>query len=244
MYCNNVAVAMFLSITIRGRAIPCSGCGGCDTNSSVKLNRVYVGKKWDIIREIVWKSLVNLSIELIAENLKIDTPNSQTKLSWYAPDNNVIFLVVPSSPNNFTITKVSSNSVRFSWLKDESKIINNFTVERRSASEFDWVTISSTIVSPWFEDENLPPFTTFIYRVSATNVLGTSEHSESFDISTKEGGMFYFEIELELITVALYSYFMQISKIRSRSLKRCCLSIKFYSQLVKQHSKIWKLVTR
>ena len=155
-----------------------------------------MGKKRDIIREIVWKSLVNLSIELIAENLKRNIPNSQTKLSWYAPDNNVIFLVVPSSPNNFTITKVSSNSVRFSWLTDESKIINNFTVERRSASEFDWVTISSTIVSPWFEDENLPPFTTFIYRVSATNVLGTSEHSESFDIGTKEGGMFYFEIEL------------------------------------------------
>ena len=89
---------------------------------------------------------------------------------------------------------MSSNSVRFSWLTDESKIVNNFTIERRPASELDWTTVT-TIVSPWFEDENLPPFTKFTYRVNARNVLGTSEHSESLNITTKEGGMFYFEIK-------------------------------------------------
>ncbi|CAB3996532.1 Down syndrome cell adhesion molecule homolog [Paramuricea clavata] len=94
-------------------------------------------------------------------------------------------VAVPSSPYNFNTTKISSSSVTFSWLTDDSEIISNFIVERRSIS--DWVTINSSVISPWFEDRNLSPFTTFLYRVSAENVLGTSKLGGSFNVSTKEG---------------------------------------------------------
>ncbi len=104
----------------------------------------------------------------------------------------LLFFVVPTSPYNFTIIKISSSSVQFSWLTNDSEITSNFIIERRSKS--DWVTINSLVISPWYEDQNLPPFTAFMYRVSAKNVLGTSKLGRSFNASTKEGGRFCLEI--------------------------------------------------
>ena len=104
-----------------------------------------------------------------------------------------LLFAVPSSPHNFTISKTSATSVQFSWLHNDSEITSSFIVERRSVS--DWVTINSSIVSPWFEDQNLTPFTKFIYRVSAKNALGLSKPSGTFNIRTKEGGGLHLEVE-------------------------------------------------
>jgi hypothetical protein len=100
----------------------------------------------------------------------------------------LFLFVVPSSPYNFTTSSISATSVQFSWLFNDSEIINSFIVERRSIS--DWVTVNSVVPSPWFEDQNLTPFTKFMYRVSAKNALGKSKPGGSFNVSTTEGGGF------------------------------------------------------
>ncbi|XP_028400222.1 protein sidekick-1-like [Dendronephthya gigantea] len=95
-------------------------------------------------------------------------------------------VAVPSSPYNFTVTKISARSIIFTWLTSPTEIVASFIVERRAISSLKWVTISSSVVSPPFEDNDIPPFTTFTYRVSAKNALGTSLPGDSFNASTTE----------------------------------------------------------
>ena len=78
--------------------------------------------------------------------------------------------------------------MKFLWFKKESEVISNFIVERRSLLDLKWVPVDSSVITSWFEDKNLSPFTSFAYRVRAQNQLGTSNPG-SFNITTKEGGM-------------------------------------------------------
>ena len=89
--------------------------------------------------------------------------------------------------------------VKLNWqapFDGNSKILY-FTVRYSSSGEEIRVNISSTDLV--FMAENLLPATTYLFQVTATNRLGTSE-AASVSVTTREAGQW---VELALISVAM-----------------------------------------
>lgn len=72
-----------------------------------------------------------------------------------------------------------------------TEIISHFVMERLSKANSEWTMVNSSVPFSMFSDHDLQPFTWFSFRVSAKNVLGTSDPSEPINVTTREGGNIY-----------------------------------------------------
>ena len=98
--------------------------------------------------------------------------------------------IAPSSPYQLNIVRTMPTSANFSWMANNSEIISDFVVERLSKADLNWITVNSSVAFSMFTDQDLQPFTWFLFRVYCKNVLGTSGPSETLNITTREGGKY------------------------------------------------------
>ncbi|MDC8453561.1 MAG: fibronectin type III domain-containing protein, partial [Candidatus Nitrosotalea sp.] len=110
-----------------------------------------------------------------------------------------VYKTVPQFPTGLTATVASSTQINLSWsapTDNGGSPITGYTIERSSDSGTTWSTISSNTRSTatTFSDTSLVPNTTYTYRVSAINVVGTSSTSNTTSATTT--------IQLRSITLA------------------------------------------
>ena len=94
----------------------------------------------------------------------------------------------PAAPTNLTATKSGANKNQYVTLKwtDASTNETNFAVER-STDRTNWTTLSSILAmnTTSYTDRNVARFTTYYYRVKATNSVGSSPYSNVASVTTK-----------------------------------------------------------
>lgn len=97
---------------------------------------------------------------------------------------------VPSSPDPLFADGYSSSSIRLTW--DNVSEESGYILERATTAGGPWTTLPGPIGSDvtTFFDTGLPSNAEFFYRVSATNVLGTSPPSNVASASTLANNTF------------------------------------------------------
>ena len=96
---------------------------------------------------------------------------------------------VPFSPNNLNATAVSSSQINLSWnapASDGGSTITGYEIERSADGGSTWSTITSNTGSAGttYSDTGLAHSTTYTYRVSAINSVGTSVPSSTASATT------------------------------------------------------------
>jgi hypothetical protein len=95
---------------------------------------------------------------------------------------------VPVAPSNLTATRSGANKSQYVTLKwtDSSTNETNFAVER-SMDRTTWSTLTSSLTgnTTSYTDRNVARFTTYYYRVKATNAVGSSPYSNVASVTSK-----------------------------------------------------------
>jgi hypothetical protein len=92
--------------------------------------------------------------------------------------------VLPDAPTDLSVIPASYSQINLNWA-DNSANENGFSIER-SANEIDnWIKIGFTPANTTtYADSGLTPGTNYHYRISAYNVVGSSDHSNTASAST------------------------------------------------------------
>src|SRR5690242_547053 len=93
-------------------------------------------------------------------------------------------LFPPQPPTNLSATAVSSSQINLSWNAPSSNggsVVNGYKIERSTDSGSTWSTLISNTgsASTTYSNTGLSPSTTYTYRVSAINSIGTSSPSNT-----------------------------------------------------------------
>jgi hypothetical protein len=92
----------------------------------------------------------------------------------------------PDAPSNLTATTNSASQINLNWT-DNSSNENGFTIERSLTGTDQWIEVgfvSGNIAT--YMDTGLIPSTTYYYRVSAYNVIGSSSFTNLAEATTFE----------------------------------------------------------
>src|SRR5574337_1801282 len=111
----------------------------------------------------------------------------------------LVVMTPPQSPTGLVATATSSSQIDLSWTapgSDGGSPITGYQIERSTDSGSTWSVIMSNTGSTatTFSDTSLAPNTTYTYRVSAINVVGTGSTSNTTSATTT--------IQLRSITLA------------------------------------------
>ncbi len=125
-----------------------------------------------------WGTLVNS----FSYGLSFVTPSNSTTTST----------TVPGLPTNISPIPVSMSQIDLMWNAPSNSTVTGYKIER-SSDDANWSTISSNTNSTLtrYFDSGLLPYTTYYYRVSAINNLGSSPPS-----SVSSGTTFVFRPDL------------------------------------------------
>src|SRR5439155_91016 len=97
-------------------------------------------------------------------------------------------LVAPSPPIGLTATTASSSQINLSWTapNDRRSAITEYKVERSTDGGATWSTLvaNTGITETTYSDTGLAHTTTYTYRVSAINSVGTSPPSNTASATT------------------------------------------------------------
>ncbi|HYL67468.1 MAG TPA: fibronectin type III domain-containing protein [Nitrosopumilaceae archaeon] len=98
----------------------------------------------------------------------------------------------PSAPTGLKATDVSSSQINLSWTAPSNNggsAITGYKIERSVNGGTTWSTIQSNTAntSTIYSDTGLAASTTYVYRVSAINAIGTSSHSNTASATTSGG---------------------------------------------------------
>lgn len=96
---------------------------------------------------------------------------------------------VPSIPTGLTATAVSSSQINLSWTApaDNGAAVTGYKIERSADGGSTWSTIvlNTGSTSTVYSDTGLAPSTTYTYRVSAINAVGTGSASSTASATTQ-----------------------------------------------------------
>ena len=95
------------------------------------------------------------------------------------PNTFLISVDVPDSPSPPEVSDITTNSLKLSWRapKDGHSPIINYVVEYRKTGEKDWTLVPGDVVSTTYLVEDLTPRTSYRFRISAVNKIGSSRPS-------------------------------------------------------------------
>ncbi|TLX67158.1 MAG: fibronectin type III domain-containing protein, partial [Thaumarchaeota archaeon] len=101
-----------------------------------------------------------------------------------------IIAIAPGSPTGLTATAASSSQINLSWTapaNNGGSAITGYKIERSTNGGTTWSTIVSNTGSTatTFSDTGLTASTTYMYRVSAINPVGTSSPSNTASATTQ-----------------------------------------------------------
>src|SRR5207245_887250 len=95
----------------------------------------------------------------------------------------------PSPPTGLTATAVSSSQINLSWTapgNNGGSAITGYKIERSTDGGTTWsiIVCSTGYTTTTYSDTGLSPSTTYTYRVSAINSVGTSSPSNTTSATT------------------------------------------------------------
>ncbi|HYL65699.1 MAG TPA: fibronectin type III domain-containing protein [Nitrosopumilaceae archaeon] len=98
--------------------------------------------------------------------------------------------VAPSPPTNLVANAVSSSEIDLSWAAPSNLgglILSGYQIERSANGGISWSTIvpNTGSTATTYSDTGLNPSTSYMYRVSAINAVGTSSPSNTASATTK-----------------------------------------------------------
>jgi hypothetical protein len=93
----------------------------------------------------------------------------------------------PEAPSNLTAKTVNNGQIDLDW-KDNSKSETSFRIQRKTAAESDWSTLTTVTANVTsYSDMGLSPSTAYDYRVRAENSYVYSGYSNSASASGGAG---------------------------------------------------------
>lgn len=110
------------------------------------------------------------------------------KVKWVNPSSKT----APSAPANLVAKAVSSSRINLSWSAptvNGGSSITGYKIERSTDNGTTWATISPNAGKTAYSDTRLSSNTTYTYRVSAINSVGTSDPSDTSSATTPPGQM-------------------------------------------------------
>src|SRR5882762_6652854 len=95
--------------------------------------------------------------------------------------------VLPQPPTNLIAQAVSSSKINLSWTAPPDLLLSGYKIERSTDSGSTWNTIvqNTGSTSTTYSDSGLAPSTTYTYRVSTINPIGTSSPSNTASATTQ-----------------------------------------------------------
>lgn len=89
------------------------------------------------------------------------------------------FLDVPDSPSPPEVSEITTNSMKLSWRapKDGHSPVTAYVIEYRKTGEKDWTLVSDDVKSTTHTVGELSPRTSYRFRISAVNKIGSSRPS-------------------------------------------------------------------
>ena len=94
--------------------------------------------------------------------------------------------VLPQPPTNLIAQAVSSSQINLSWTAPPDLLLSGYKIERSTNSGSTWNTIvqNTGSTATTYSDSGLAPSTTYTYRVSTINPIGTSSPSNTASATT------------------------------------------------------------
>src|SRR5256712_7864720 len=119
------------------------------------------------------------------------TLNGTAYASARSNEASAIPLSVSQPPTGLATPYVSPSQISISWqapLNDGGSPITGYKIERSIDGGTTWNTIAPNVApSPrWYSDYHLLASTTYTYRVSAINSIGTSSPSSTVSVTTSQ----------------------------------------------------------
>src|SRR2546426_630056 len=93
----------------------------------------------------------------------------------------------PGSPTGLTATTVSTSQINLSWTaptNNGGSTITGYKIERSTDGRSTWNIILASTANSWYSDYFLSASTTYTYRVSTINAIGTSSPSSTASATT------------------------------------------------------------
>lgn len=118
----------------------------------------------------------------------LDTLAGKTSTGGIINAHNALFepVLAPVAPSGLIASAASDSAIDLSWT-DNADNEENFKIERSPDGSNDWVEIDTAAMdATGYTDTALNPETEYFYRVSASNVVGDSDTSNTASTTTQE----------------------------------------------------------
>ena len=161
-------------------------------------DKIYVGLgngTITIIDGATDKIIQMLSLGKVPAGIGVDTNTNKIYIAASGASDSVFVIdgrssntsTAPSAPTNLSATVVSPSQINLSWTaptNNGGSAVTGYKIERSTDGGTTWNTIVSNSSHSWYSDYFLSASTTYTYRVSAINVIGTSLPSSTASATT------------------------------------------------------------
>ena len=157
-------------------------------------NMIYVANRYGVMKIDGSTNSVVSSIPVGAGSIGA-AANPNTNMIYVDNSGNSVAVIngsssnttVPSAPTNLSATAVSPSQINLSWTaptNNGGSAVTGYKIERSTDGGTTWNTIVASTSHSWYSDYFLSASTTYTYRVSAINAIGTSLPSSTASATT------------------------------------------------------------